>query len=185
MLIIQASPPVLSTSAAKAYGFVRSAIGALFRPHSDAMFWIWNGVPVRIGYNEPFSVLYRDALELVESCLASDEGGGPHSFFEADIATEWNLTWSAGTLRVEATWARAPGGVEKLLQERPRIEMPMADFLAEWKMPFRRVLDAFAATEVVIEDDPDRLERIRAAEAAIPRFGRLYRDDDGSRTRAP
>jgi hypothetical protein len=176
MLIIQASPPVLSTSATRSYSSVRSAIGAVFKPHSDAMFWIWNGVPVKIGYNEPFSILCRDALELVENCLASDHGGGPHSFFEADVITEWNLTWSAGDLRIDATWARAPGRVEKLLQERPRIEMAMADFLAEWKMPFRRVLDAFAAAEVVIEDDSDLLERISAAEAAIPRFGRLYRD---------
>ncbi|WP_437640229.1 hypothetical protein [Sorangium sp. So ce854] len=176
MFTIQAPAPQLRAAPPTSYVSVGGAIRGVFKRFTESMFWIWRGVPLAIGYAEPFGVIYRDVLGFVEACLAADRGAGRYGFHEADVIAHWDLAWGDGALRIDAIWYAAPGGLEKVLQERARIEVPLAEFLAEWKMPLRRVLDAFDRVGVTIEEEPDVLLRLRAAEAAIPAFGWRYGD---------
>jgi len=163
---------------------VGSAMRAVIKRFTESMYWVWNGVPIAVGYAEPFSVILDNALGLVEACLGQPQGAGPYGFHEEDLITEWSVAWANGDLRIDAKWHSAPGGVEVLLRERSRIEMPLDRFVAEWKMPFRRILDALdgrgtpGVVGVKIEEaEQEMLARLRAAETAIPTFGWLYRDD--------
>lgn len=178
MFYIQAPAPALRRSPATSYDSIGSAIRGVIEHVTEGMYWVWNGVPVRIGYVEPFSVLFGTPLGLVAACLARDHGAGAYGFREHDLITQWSVSWASGNIRIDAVWHEAPGGLEPVLQQRPSIAMPLDEFLAEWKMPFRRILDAFDRVGVTVGDDEERLARLRAVETALPRPGWLYRDGD-------
>jgi hypothetical protein len=175
MLEIHAPLPDLTRDSPRRFEFLTTALWAILAPHGETMFWIWNGVPIYVGYRMHFTTLFRDVLYMVEALLAAPEGRRACSFRESQLVTVWQFVWSAGILQVDAEWYEAPGRLESVLAERSHIEMPLQDFLAEWKMPLRRILDALDELGIVITDDAALLERIRRAEAAIPRGGAIYR----------
>jgi hypothetical protein len=176
MFYIQAPAPALRRPATTTYVSIGSAIAGVIERFTEEMYWVWNGVPVRVGYVEPFSVVLGTPLGLIEACLADDHGAGTYGFREEELIAHWSVVWANGGIRIDAVWHGAPGGVEPLLQQRPSIAMPLDEFLAEWKMPFRRILDALDRSGATVGEDEDRLARLRAVEAAIPQFGWLYRD---------
>jgi hypothetical protein len=180
MFTIQAPAPALSRSAPCAYSTVSAAISKTIAPLTESMHWVWNELPLRIGYVDPFAtVLGRIVLPLLELLLSKDEGTTPDGFHEHALVADWEVAWASGAIRIDSRWYEA-GRLTTLLGERSRIEMPLADFIAEWKMPLRRIVDAFEAAGVEIERDDEGREdethrRLLRVESSIPRFGRLYR----------
>jgi hypothetical protein len=179
MFYIQAPMPALRRPAEKTYASLGQAIRASVRRFTEEMFWVWAGVPISVGYAEPFGTLYRSTLGMLEACISKDRAAGTYSFHEAAIDTEWHVAWGDGVVHIDSTWFRAPGGLEIVLRERASIELPLADFIAEWKMPLRRVLDVLEGAGVTVAGaDEETLARLRATEAAIPRAGWLYNEDE-------
>lgn len=182
MFYIQAPVPMLNPNRSRTYPSVGDAMRGVIQRVTETMYWVWNGVPIAVGYGEPFGVLLLNVLGLVEACLAKPAATWPFGLREEAFVARWTPTWADGDIRIDAEWHSAPGGVEPLLRERPRIEMPLDQFLAEWKMPLRRVLHALdgagnpAAAVTIGANDQETLARLRAAEAAIPALGWLYRE---------
>ena len=178
MLEIHAPVPHLARGTARRFDFLGTALWSILASRGESLFWIWNGVPIDVGYRVPFSSAYRDVLDVVETLLSAPEGRSSGHFIHHRLVADWEFAWSAGMLTLDSKWHDTPGHVEPLLAERPRIEMPVEEFLAEWKMPFRRLIDALDELGVVIDQDPGLLQRLRRAEAAIARFGSIYRAED-------
>lgn len=171
MLYIQASNPRRRARPQSAPS-LGAALRAAFVRHTESLYVVWRGVPVRIGYAEPLGVLLPDVLGMLERLLAEPAGGGDYGITEDGLSFRWRLAWADGTLTIRGQWFVVPGELEAVLAARAEVSMPVADFLAEWKMPLRNVIDAIDG--VAIEGAPDAVARVKAIEAAIPRPGWLY-----------
>lgn len=174
MMFIQASSPRRRAVGPTALS-LSDAIARAFEPVTEYMFIVWNGLPIRIGWSEPFDQLIRSVVPLVGRLLAEQSGRGAYGMHENRLAFEWNVEWADGKLVIESRWSTAPGALEAELGKRSRLEMPIADFVSEWKMPLKIAIEALEG--VTIEPDHtgiDKLAELRRVEAAIPRFGSLY-----------
>ncbi len=188
MLQIHAPQPLLEPIHNREFPGLRTALGTVLAPAGEGMTWIWNRVPVRVGYRTPFSDAFVDVLFFVEALLGPARSGHHSSrFCEYALTADWNLAWHDGQLVVDSAWYKVLGADETLLRQRSRLEMPVPDFLAEWKMPLRRLVDALDLTRSSCPDDQAKVDRLRRIEAALPHFGAAYRADASARSdsRAP
>jgi hypothetical protein len=149
------------------------ALRSAYERHTESLYVVWRGVPVRIGYAEPFGVLLPELLGLLERLLAEPAGGGDYGINEHGLAFRWRISWADGMITLHGSWFVVPGELEAVLATRAEVTVPVADFLAEWKVPLRNVIAAIDG--VAIEGDP--LDRVKRIEAAIPRPGGLYAAD--------
>jgi hypothetical protein len=175
MLEIHAPPPVLVPSEQRRFSTVEDALFAIWATRGEQMFWIWNGVPIRVAYRVVFSSLFRSVLGVVEALIDRPAGDGPYGLREGEIIAQLEMAWGSGVVAIDAEWHLTPGRLEMLLAARRKIEMPIADFLAEWKMPLARIVESIATSGVEIDKEAPLLERVRRAEAAISQPGRIYR----------
>jgi hypothetical protein len=171
MLYIQASNPRRRERVETALS-LGAAVRAAFERHTESIYVVWRGVPVRIGYAEPLGVLLPELLGMLERLLAEPAGGGDYGITEDGLSFRWRLAWSDGNLTIHGQWFVVPGELEAVLAERAEVSIPVADFLAEWKVPLRNVIEAIDG--VAIEGAPQAVTRLKAIEAAIPRPGWLY-----------
>jgi hypothetical protein len=177
MFYIEAPAPALDRSAPRDYPTVSAAIATIFAPVTQSMYFTWKGIPVRVGYAEHFHALVAPVLVLVGELLATNEGSARCSFDARGLVTDWSLTWSGNRIRIDSVWKNSPGDLTDLLNEHASVELPYDELVWEWKMPLRRVLDAFEEHGVSIDaGDADTLRRLRAAEAAIHKAGFRYRE---------
>lgn len=186
MLRILAPAPALTPAFAtgpeagadRSFAGLRTALGSLLAAEGETMTWTWNGIPLRVGYRAPFSDAYHDVLGCVEALLQSPASGKTICrFTEYALMADWTLAWNDHHLTVDALWHQVHGADLDLLRRHPRLEMPVPAFLAEWKMPLRRLVETLDRTGATCPSDPGSIDRLRRLEAALPAFGRAYASD--------
>lgn len=173
---LQASHPVVVRAKRVDGGDLSSAVTRVFAATTEDAVLTWNGVAVLLSYKHNLSVLLPEVLDMLEACLAAPEGEQLVGFGSDSFRADWRLRWSAGQLALNGRWSCIRGSYESLLNERPDIALPLDDFLAEWKAVLERIVRAIDANGIRLDEGDDRLDRLRALEAAIPRYGLRYTD---------
>lgn len=171
---IQVSNPTVLVLHGERHEKVAYAVDAMFPASTEDAILLWNWVPVRINYKADLSVMLEDVLTMLSDLMQSNSGSTVASFGASTFRAKWMLTWTGGSLRIEADWDSIAGTYEELLNTRGTVNIRRDDFVSEWKGLLGKVLSALETSGVVVEDEDD-LELLRRIESAIPVLGKLYR----------
>jgi hypothetical protein len=171
---LQASHPAVVRAERPEGGDLSSAVSRVFEENTEDAVLVWSYVPILLSYNGNLSEIMPEVLDMLEACLAAPQGEQLVRFGSSSFRAHWQLRWSAGQLAIHARWSSVRGRYEDLLNQRAELALPLADFLAEWKAVLAIILGAIDASGVRLDPGDDRLDRLRAVEAALPRYGLRY-----------
>jgi hypothetical protein len=182
-MYVQVGHPATLTPDRREQVTLRTAMAAAFAMRTESLLVVWNGVAVPIRFHDQLYFVLIRVADAIDRMLAQPSGETAVHLIESGLAFDWRFSWHAGSLTLDSSWFEIPGGIEKVLTERSTVVLPVEEFIAEWKMPMRFVLDALDHAGIVVTVQTDMLDLVRQIEAAIPRFGWLYADqelaDDG------
>ncbi|KYG03844.1 hypothetical protein BE21_49815 [Sorangium cellulosum] len=133
----------------------------------------WNHVPILLNYKYDMSTLIDDLVPLLKSLLSADEGHTLVKWGSDTFLAHWDVRWSKGVVSIDARWSEVSGGYKELLNERGKVELPLASFVAEWRGVLAVIADAIERSGVELDDD-STLRDLRSVVAASGQRGRLY-----------
>ena len=178
--VIQVSNPRVVPVGATQAADLSEAIDLLFLGETEDSIVLWNLIPVRINYKYDLSVMIDDLAPLLEALCMRDAGSLPVAFGSNSFNAEWNVRWNGGHVRIQADWHSVAGRYEDVLNSRQNLECGQTEFLQEWKMLLKKVIEVVERSGIDLADR-HRFEQIRSIEARIVYPGILYLPVDAAR----
>jgi hypothetical protein len=138
---------------------------------------VWNNVRIPIDYKYDMSVIIDDVLDMLEQVMSARSGSHRVTFASDTFNSVWELEWEDDRLSISPIWLSVRGPTDVLTSACGRIESEKEHFLAEWKVPFKRIVTGLQTSGISLLDASE-YERLARVEASIRRYGRLYREGD-------
>ena len=167
------NPSVVPSPTISPESDLAETVQAVFPMETEDAVIVWNHIRVPLSYKYDVSVVMEDVVGLSEFLLGSSKSTRV-SFGSDTFQAIWRIERLDRHIRVDSEWASVAGDIENVLNERRSLEIPTADFLAEWNELTRKVLECCSLAGVQVVGSA-ALERLQGIAKAIPCRGRLYR----------
>jgi hypothetical protein len=172
---IQASDPQYTANYSAADTSLSDALETVFLLETEDAFVVWKHRFIPLGYKYGFSCIIDDLIKLIGAMLAENTGQmvveWPCNTFNA----KWNVTWTTEDVRVESNWISVSGGLTESLNQAGSISLKKSAFLAEWKMPFDKILAALTASGYN-RTNFGEIANLESIVRALPERGYLYHE---------
>lgn len=154
------------------------AIQTIFPINTEEVFIFWHHIRIPLSYKYDMCSITLDILYMLDEIFSSKKGSFTEGFSSDTFRVDWNIKWDTkkNKIQIEANWENVLGGLEDILSTEKHLEMELDLFLYEWKGLLRKVIESLETSEIEIEDK-EELALLYRIEAAIPKFGVLYRDE--------
>lgn len=149
------------------------AIQTVFPLNTEDALLAWNCVYLRLGYKYDIAVMIEDLMTIIEGLLHDEVGSLQIHWTSNTFPAVWNVNWTGGIVTIHSIWHSSLGGLETLLKARPQVELPIIDFISEWKLPFVIVEQGLKAAGYTTVQIP-QIKRLEELLKQMPRFGSLY-----------
>jgi hypothetical protein len=170
---IQVSNPIVMLSSLDDVEDISTAIEAVFPTETEDAILVWNGVYVPINYKYDISVIYREIMDLVRFLLTGDSASTRIEWPSNTFRACWDIERLGESIRISSVWYSVAGGLEETLNQRSIVELPRSQFLAEWKILLRKLIDALEGLQLG-RASAEELLIIKELESRISDTGRLY-----------
>jgi len=171
--LIQISNPRTVPCKSKRFEDLSDAIQEIYPMYTEDSYIQWNHIPISLDYKYDISIIIIDILEMIKTLLASEQGSYEVTFGSNTFCADWKLKWDGGEIQIESDWAGVSGNIEKILNERSKLNINKKQFLAEWKMLLQRLITDLDNPEVSFEDSHE-WELLKELESSITDSGVLY-----------
>jgi hypothetical protein len=183
---IQASNPAFLNAAESYDDSLKEVIEAIFPYEAENAYLVWNGFPIKMQYKYDVSMIMEAVLALLEILLSSSNIPGiPIDIDCFSFSTSWYVRCLEDSISITSKWQRIEAGYEDVLNSDNQLEIKKDDFMKEWKMLLRKVIEAIEQSN--IKADKKSLRRLYDIEKAIPKFGIRYKlfplDSESDRAR--
>jgi len=172
---IQTCNPSIVTSREMFVEDVAEAIETVFFHRTEDAMLFWNGVIIPINYKYDLSVIIDDIVVMLQNLLGKERGTCEVHFGSNSFLSIWNLKWQNNQLEISAEWHSVAGDLNAVLTRCSNLEMPLDDFIAEWKVLLKLVIDALITSRCQFAER-DTFEALVQTEALIQQNGCLYRN---------
>ena len=169
------NPTTVSSPAFRKDTDLPEALQAMFPMETEDAIVAWNHVLIPVSYKYDLSVILEDVLELLNRLVGKRRDSFSISFGSDTFQTKWQVTQVSADLRIESHWSGVSGSIEPLLNQRSLLEIPVTEFLSEWKELLRMVLDCCQRSGLS-EMDCQGIRALHQMVRQIPGNGRLYRN---------
>ncbi len=170
---IQTSNPIFHKSEEGLYQDLSDAIQSLFPTNTEEAIFVWNNVPIRLSYKYDMSIIVTEAVDRVSQILDSSSGQQTITWSSNTFHAEWTLRWKSDELTIQSKWFAVAGRLEDKLNLNSLLRMHLHDFISEWKLPFKMVINALDVSRSRVEAS-NEIANLRRIEATLPRLGKLY-----------
>lgn len=161
------------------YSVMDVAVSA-FPNVTESWYLIWMGVSLPISYDDDF--IRCTIPSVLQKMLDQPEGeieGGPA---EQSYSFWWKVSWKNAEIEIVAEWERPPcrSEIRELLKSKcSTLKLPLADFLAEWKMLLRKYIEIYEEMKKKYQINlvyPNSYLELQELVRSIPRYGSMYQD---------
>ncbi|MBX2998653.1 MAG: hypothetical protein KF893_09110 [Caldilineaceae bacterium] len=161
----------------KRFASLEAAYRHLFRHNREYAILLWNGLPLRLSYQEDLPGMVNHIIALlyfVQDC--STPARRSFRFQTVNIKSLWQLEVDSTTVSIEGFWKQVPGRYETALNQLGTIRMARLAFLCEWKLLVEQLIQALVHGEVILTrpEAQKRLQILHALKEKIPSRGRFY-----------
>lgn len=179
MLTIQLGHPKINQLPAQELKQVREAFLKLFHPLEESIYVFWNGIPIRLRYQEDMYHSFEEILAMTWLVQKEVIGRTKATLTSQLLKAELRLLWKDDMIEIRASFTpfeELYKPFSDALNARNSIKMAKHEFLAEWKMILHQIIVSLKAGNISIEDGKERrkLELIQHVEKNIPGYGKLY-----------
>jgi hypothetical protein len=152
------------------------AIQTVFPLEAEYGLIVWNWIYIPVTYKYDVSFMVDDIIELIDAMSSSSIGRRVIHWPSNTFAATWNIEWSDEIATIDAQWHSVIGDTESMLALRPKIVMPAAEFICEWKRLLETV--AMALTNAGYSSEHlAGLRQLKGLIAKLHRDGILYRSE--------
>jgi hypothetical protein len=161
----------------KHFATLTEAYRHIFRRNLEYAILLWNGLPVRLSYQDDLAVMVSNLIAMLHAVQRLE--ATPRTSYEfqtPNLHTLCQVEADPETVTIEGFWQHVPGRYEAALNQLGMIRMPRMAFLCEWKLLLQQFMQAIDDAEVVLTKSAARkqLQMLRRLEASIPSRGRFY-----------
>lgn len=171
--VLQVSNPATQPPRPAKVADLAQAVEAIYPMMTEDAVFIWNFYPLLVGYKYDLSVMIDDLLPMLSQILDLESGEYVVHWGSDTFRDIWRLRWDNDQLTAEIDWQGDLGDRAEFFQGLAVVNMARADFLAEWKMLLTRIRTDVESAPLKMANRA-AFDRLRAIEAAIPRYGQLY-----------
>jgi hypothetical protein len=161
----------------KRFASLEAAYRHLFRQNREYAILLWNGLPLRLSYQEDLPGMVNKIIALLDSVQDCHTPVRTSFRFQTvNIKGRWQIEVDSTTISIEGFWKQVPGRYEAALNQLGVIRMPRLAFLCEWKLLVQQLIQALVDGEVTLTrpEARKRLQMLHALEEKIPSRGRFY-----------
>jgi hypothetical protein len=167
----------------KRFATLEEAYRHIFRRNLEYAILLWNGLPVRLSYQNDLPALVSNLIAMLHAVqlLHAMERPEPpfrtsYAFQTPNLQTLWQVETDLEIVTIEGSWHQVPGCYEAALNQLGMIRMRRLAFLCEWKLLLQQFTQVMADAEAVLIDPEARkqLRTLHRLEASIPSRGRFY-----------
>jgi hypothetical protein len=155
---------------------VGAAIESVFPLMTEDAIMNWNHVRVPINYKYDLSVVWEDVINMLRRLASQPAGNTECKLASSTLRATWHLSWRANRLEVSSEWHEVVGDVQSILNQRNRIDLPLDEFLAEWKLLLIKVVEALQIAGYTQNTLPG-LADVITVQDQISKVGKLYQTD--------
>ncbi len=172
--IIQASCPRITGIFDIEAESLSDAIESSFPLLTENAVFVWQHVPILVGYKYDISIMIDDILEILEVLRKEDSGKKTIHWVSNTFAHVWHLSWDSTQLVINAEWGSVSGGTEQLLQNRGSVTLTKQSFSSEWRKVLQNLITALSKSGYS-EDGLPGMKRLVHEYEAIETEGNIYR----------
>jgi len=161
----------------KQFATLAEAYRHIFRRNLEYAILLWNGLPVRLSYQDDLSAMADNLIAMLHAVQRPEATSGiSYSFQTPNVQTLWQIETDPEIITIEGFWRQLAGHYEAALNQVGMIRMPRLAFLCEWKLLLKQFIQAIADAEAVLTRPEARkqLQTLHRLEAGIPSRGRFY-----------
>jgi hypothetical protein len=149
----------------------------IFRGNLEYAILLWNGLPVRLSYQDDLAVMVSNLIAMLHAVQRLEATSRTsYEFQTPNVHTLWQVEADPETVTIEGFWQHVPGRYEAALNRLGMIRMPRMAFLCEWKLLLQQFCQAMADAEAILTQPEARkqLRTLHTLEAKLPSRGRFY-----------
>jgi len=161
----------------KQFATLAEAYRHIFRRNLEYAILLWNGLPVRLSYQDDLSAMADNLIAMLHAVQRPEATSGiSYSFQTPNVQTLWQIETDPEIITIEGFWRQLAGHYEEALNQVGMIRMPRLAFLCEWKLLLKQFIQAIADAEAVLTrpEAREQLQTLHRLEAGIPSRGRFY-----------
>ena len=111
----------------------------------NTLIMLWNGVPVRLSYQDDIPAMASTLIKMLQSVRRSEAASGTsYTFITPNIDARWKVETDSEMITIEGHWRHVPGRYEASLNQLGIIRMPRAALLCEWKLLLQQLIKAIS-----------------------------------------
>ena len=161
----------------KRFATLADAFRHVFRRNLEYAVLLWNGLPVRLSYEDDLPAMISTLITMLENALRTDPtSGSSYEFVTPDMESSWQVHADSEMITIEGSWQKLPGRYEAALNRLGIVRMRRTAFLCEWKLLLQQLIKAISDSEAVLTtiEARNQLQKLRRIESEIPSRGRFY-----------
>ena len=170
---IQASNPRFSENFDEDDETLDEALETVFPLNAEAAVLNWSGAFALLSYKYDLSCIVSDVMMMLQQILSMSSGKLRIAWPSNTFAATWNLAWDSSNVTIDAQWASVVGSSVEDLNNVGALEIPRAEFLAEWKQLLRVAASGLEKCGYNEQNLP-AMKELREVISKIPKHGSLY-----------
>lgn len=172
--IIQANNPFVQIPLQKEYEQISSAIQNIFPMETEDLILRWNRMPIKVEYKYDLSILIDDIIYMLEKLIFESKGEYRVGWGSDTFRGSWQLTWENNIITIKSIWDSIVGNYIDALNKENKIQLELNNFISEWKIVLKKIIESFEKAGIVITEERDLLNKMYEIESKIPKYGKLY-----------
>jgi len=152
---------------------VAEALETIFPMFTEDAIIVWKRWFIPLSYKYGFSCLIDDLIIIVSAVLAVDTGRISVVWPCSEFQARWTVSWTQEDVQIDSEWMSAPGQLLEMLKKAGPVQLKRSEFLAEWKMPFTKIVEALKVSGYNAKNLKD-MPSFEWLASALPKGAYLY-----------